>query len=198
MSSEPFVGEIQMVAFPFAPKGFALCDGSLLPREQYPALYSLIGVTYGGDGVTTFALPDLRGRSPVSAGAGPGLQPVQLGQRGGAEAVTLNTNQLPSHTHTATVQPGAHAQQNCYAGIGSLSSPAGAIPSEVLEPLNGGALQAFATPGAANQTMAPLPLSLQVGVAATGGGAPVGIRNPYVGVHYVIALEGLYPTRGSA
>jgi microcystin-dependent protein len=197
MSLDPFVGEIQMVAFPFAPQGFALCDGRLLPRDQYPALYSLIGVSYGGDGVTTFALPDLRGRHPVGVGTGPGLQPVQVGQKGGSEAVTLTTNQLPSHTHTATVQPGAHAQQNCYAGIGSLTSPTGAIPSEVLEPVNGGALQAFANPGAANQTMAPLPLSLQVGVGATGGGAPVDIRNPFLGVYYVIALEGVYPTRGS-
>ncbi len=196
MSLDPFVGEIQMVAFPFAPVGFALCDGSLLPVSQYPALYSLIGAAYGGDGVTTFALPDLRGRSPVSAGNGPGLEPVHIGQKGGSESVTLTTNQLPSHTHTATVQPGAHAQQNCYAGIGSLTSPTGAIPSEVLEPVNGGALQAFATPAAANQTMAPLPLTLQIGVGATGGGAAVGIRNPFVGVYYIIALEGIYPSRG--
>lgn len=196
MSLDPFVGEIQMVAFPFAPVGFALCDGSLLPVSQYPALYSLIGAAYGGDGVTTFALPDLRGRSPVSAGNGPGLEPVHIGQKGGSESVTLTTNQLPSHTHTATVQPGAHAQQNCYAGIGSLTSPTGAIPSEVLEPVNGGALQAFATPAAANQTMAPLPLTLQIGVGATGGGAAVGIRNPFVGVYYIIALEGVYPSRG--
>jgi microcystin-dependent protein len=196
MSMDPFLGEIQMVAFPFAPVGFALCDGSLLSVSQYPALYSLIGAAYGGDGVQTFAVPDLRGRSPISAGAGPGLQPVYIGEKGGSEAVTLTTNQLPSHTHTATVQPGAHAQQNCYAGIGSLTSPTGAIPSEVLEPVNGGALQAFATPAAANQTMAPLPLTLQIGVGATGGGAAVGIRNPFLGVYYIIALEGAYPSRG--
>jgi microcystin-dependent protein len=196
MSLDPFLGEIQMVAFPFAPVGFALCDGSLLPISQYPALYSLIGVTYGGDGVTTFALPDLRGRSPVSAGNGPGLEPVHLGQKGGSESVTLTTNQLPSHTHTATVQPGAHAQQNCYAGLGSLTSPAGAIPSEVREPVSGEVMQAFATPGAANQTMAPLPLTLQIGVGATGGGAAVGIRNPFLAVYYIIALEGAYPSRG--
>lgn len=196
MSLDPFVGEIQMVAFPFAPAGYALCDGSLLPISQYPALHSLIGITYGGDGVTTFALPDLRGRSPVSAGTGRGLQPVPLGEYGGAEAVTLNTNQLPSHTHTATVQPGAHAQQNCFSGIGSLTSPAGAIPSDVHEPVSGGTLQAFAAPSAANQTMAPLPLQLQIGVGLTGANAPVGTRSPYLGVNYVIALEGVYPTRG--
>lgn len=196
MSFDPFLGEIQMVAFPFAPVGFALCDGSLLPISQYPALFSLIGAAYGGDGVQTFAIPDLRGRGPISVGTGPGLQPVEIGQKGGSEAVTLTTNQLPSHTHTATVQPGAHAQQNCYAGIGSLTSPTGAIPSEVFETVNGGATQAFATPTAANQTMAPLPLALQIGVGATGNGAAVGIRNPFLGVYYVIALEGIFPSRG--
>lgn len=196
MSLDPFLGEIQMVAFPYAPEGFALCDGSLLPISQYPALYSLIGAAYGGDGVQTFAIPDLRGRGPISVGTGPGLQPVHIGQKGGSETVTLTTNQLPSHTHTATVQPGAHAQQNCYAGIGSLTSPAGAIPSDVREPVSGEAMQAFAVPAAANQTMAPLPLTLQIGVGATGGGAAVGIRNPFLGVYYVIALEGAFPSRG--
>ena len=195
MSLDPFVGEIQMVAFPFAPKGFALCDGSLLQISQYTALYSLIGVAYGGDGVRTFGVPDLRGRSPLGAGAGPGLRPMQLGDAGGVEMVSLTTNQLPSHTHTATVQPGAHAQQNCFAGIGSLTSPAGAIPSDVTEPLSNEGFQAFATPTAANQTMAPLPLTLQIGVGATGGGAAVDIRNPFVGVNFVIALEGIFPTR---
>lgn len=196
MSLDPFLGEIQMVAFPFAPVGFALCDGSLLQASQYPALFSLIGATYGGDGVQTFAIPDLRGRGPICAGVGPGLQPVQVGQNGGSEAVTLTTNQLPSHTHTATVQPGAHAQQNCYAGIGSLTSPTGAIPSEVFEPVSNTTSQAFASPAAANQAMAPLPLALQIGVSATGNGTPVGIRNPFLGVYYVIALEGAYPSRG--
>lgn len=195
MSLDPFVGEIQMVAFAFAPKGFALCDGSLLQIAQYPALYSLIGVAYGGDGVNTFGVPDLRSRSPVGAGAGPGLRPMQMGDAGGLEAVSLTTNQLPSHTHTATVQPGAHAQQNCFAGIGSLTSPVGAIPADVTEPLSNAPLQAFATPTAANQTMAPLPLALQIGVGATGGGAAVDIRNPFVAVNFVIALEGIFPSR---
>lgn len=195
MSLNPFVGEIQMVAFAFAPKGFALCDGSLLQISQYPALFSLIGVSYGGDGVHTFGLPDLRGRHPIGAGRGPGLQPVQVGDAGGSEAVSLAPNQMPSHTHPATVQPGAHAQQSCFSGVGSLTSPAGAIPADVIEPVSGAALQAFANPTAANQAMAPLPLALQIGVGPTGDGAPVGIRNPFVGVNFVIALTGVYPSR---
>lgn len=196
MSLNPFVGEIQMVAFPFAPVGFALCDGSLLQISQYPTLYALIGVAYGGDGVQTFAIPDLRGRSPISVGAGPGLQPVHIGQSGGSESVVLSTNQLPTHTHTATVQPGAHAQQSCFTGLGPLPSPAGAIPAEILDLASSGVLPAFASPASANQSMAPLPLTLNISVSATGGSKPVETRNPYLGVYYVIALEGVFPSRG--
>jgi microcystin-dependent protein len=196
MSLEPFLGEIQMVAFPFAPVGFALCDGSLLQVSQYPALYSLIGVAYGGDGVQTFAIPDLRGRGPISVGAGPGLQPVHIGQKGGLEAVTLTADQLPSHTHTATVQPGAHAQQSCSTSLGTIPSPAGAIPAEVFDIESGAVVPAFAPPAAANQTMAPLPLTLNISVSATGGSKPVETRSPYLGVYYVIALEGVFPSRG--
>lgn len=195
MGLDAFVGEIQMVAFPFAPTGFALCDGRLLPVDQYPALYSLIGVTYGGDGVNTFAVPDLRGRAPLGIGAGPGLQAVRPGDKGGVETVTLSTAQLPAHNHPATVQPGASAQQKCFAGIGSETSPVGAVAAEVLEPVSGGALPAYAHAQAANQAMAPLPLQLEVGIGATGGGQPIGIRNPYAGVNFIIALEGVFPSR---
>lgn len=196
MGLDAFVGEIQMVAFPFAPTGFAFCDGSLLPIAQYSALYSLLGTIYGGDGVTTFALPDLRGRAPLGIGAGPGLQPVQPGDTGGVEAVTLSPGQLPAHNHPATVQPGASAQQKCFGGIGSQTSPVGAVAAEVLEPVSGGALPAFAHAQAANQAMAPLPLQLEIAIGATGGGQPIGIRNPYAGINFIIALEGVYPSRG--
>ncbi|KRC01213.1 hypothetical protein ASE11_06195 [Hydrogenophaga sp. Root209] len=196
MSTEPFLGEIQMVSFPFAPVGFAQCDGSLLQIAQYPALFSLIGVAYGGDGVQTFAIPDLRGRGPVCAGTGSGLQPVYLGQSGGSEYVVLNTDQLPAHTHTASVQPGAHAQQSCSTNFGTLPSPAGAIPAEIFESTSNEVLSAFAPPSAANQTLAPLPLTLNIGVGSTGNNKPVALRNPYLGVYYVIALEGVFPSRG--
>ena len=106
--SEPFVGEIRMFAGNFAPRGWAFCDGQLLAVSQNDALFSLLGTIYGGDGRTTFGLPDMRGRIPIHAGSGPGLSPRRLGAKGGAENVTLTVNQLPSHTHQfkATQTPG--------------------------------------------------------------------------------------------
>jgi microcystin-dependent protein len=97
--SEPFVGEIRMFGFGFAPQGWALCDGQLLPINQNTALFSLLGTTYGGDGRTTFALPDLRSRVPVGQGQGPGLSSYAEGQASGAETVTLAASQMPGHTH---------------------------------------------------------------------------------------------------
>lgn len=100
---EPYLGEIRMFAGNFAPVGWALCDGSLLSIQQNTALFSVIGTYYGGNGTTNFALPDLRGRFPMGFGTGPGLTPRNLGDKGGAETVTLNVNQIPAHTHTVTV-----------------------------------------------------------------------------------------------
>jgi len=100
--SEPFLGEICWIGFNFAPRGWALCDGQLLSISQNDALFSLLGTTYGGDGRTTFGLPDLRGRSPIHVGQGPGLSNYQWGQKGGVETVTLTINQMPSHTHAIT------------------------------------------------------------------------------------------------
>lgn len=96
---DPFIGEIRAVGFSFAPPGWALCNGQLLPIAQNTLLYSILGTTYGGDGVTTFALPNLAGKVPVHAGQGPGLSRVDLGESGGEEAVTLTLAQIPTHTH---------------------------------------------------------------------------------------------------
>ncbi|MBD8890936.1 phage tail protein [Roseibium litorale] len=97
--SEPFVGEIRMFAGNFAPRGWAFCDGQLLAVSQNDALFSLLGTVYGGDGRTTFGLPDMRGRIPIHQGTGPGLSPRRLGSKSGSETVTLTVNQLPSHSH---------------------------------------------------------------------------------------------------
>ncbi len=110
--SEPFVGEIRMFAGNFAPRGWAFCDGQLLAVSQNDALFSLLATVYGGDGRTTFGLPDLRGRIPIHAGTGPGLSPRRLGAKFGTEEETLTVNQLPSHSHTLQVSTAAATQNS--------------------------------------------------------------------------------------
>ncbi len=172
--SSPFIGEIKMFGGNFAPRGFALCNGYTLPLAQNTALYALIGTTFGGDGRTSFCLPDLRGRTPLHRGSGLGLSPYNLGAQGGSELVTLTTLQIPSHAHTP---------QGDTTG-GGVSTPAtGAIWSSVPR-----GHPAPYTSGA-NTTMNPSSL----GVA--GGSQPHNNRSPFLGVSFIIALQGIFPSR---
>ncbi len=158
-----------MVGFNFAPVGWAMCDGQLLPISQNTALFSLLGTTYGGNGTTTFALPDLRGRVPMHQGQGPGLSPRFLGESGGTETVTLDTSQVPSHTHALN---GVAARQDS-------NRVAGAAPS------NGG-YYSTQTPGTAMH---------QAAIGTTGGGQPHPNVQPFLCVNFIIALQGIFPAR---
>ena len=177
---EPFIGQIIMFAGNFAPRGWALCDGQLLAISENSALFSILGTTYGGDGRTTFGLPDMRGRVPMHAGSGPGRTPRPLGSTGGAESNTLNVNQLPSHTHnaSATVQPLASTK----AGEGS--SPAGGFPAVSSDDL-------YAE--TSNSKMGESPVN--VTVSNTGVNQAVNNIQPFQCVNYIIALTGTYPSR---
>jgi microcystin-dependent protein len=169
--SEPFVGEIRMFAGNFAPQGWALCDGQLLAVSQNDALFSLLGTIYGGDGRTTFGLPDLRGRIPIHAGTGPGLSPRTLGAKGGAEGVTITVNQLPSHTHplTATQETASDREP-----VGkSPATSTGQVYTEIFDP----------------QTMSASSIG-QVG----GSQAHTNVM-PFLCVHFIIALFGIFPSR---
>jgi microcystin-dependent protein len=174
--SDPFIGEIKIVPFNFAPQGWADCNGQLLSIAQNSALFSLLGTNYGGNGTTTFALPDLRGRFPTHEGQGPGLSPRSLGEVSGAEYHTLQTTQMPAHNHTAALL--AHG------GEGDRSDPSGAYPARAEEPLQpyGGSTT---TPMGAG--------GVQVGVA--GNSQPVGHMPPYLCLRFIIALQGIYPSR---
>jgi microcystin-dependent protein len=155
------------------------CDGRLLSIAEHSALFSLLGTTYGGDGITTFALPNLCGRSAVGTGTGPGLPYVELGEMAGVDTVTLMVANLPSHTHTATTTIAVSD------GDATQSTPSGntfaAAPDEVYAP----AASAGSSLGAVATTT----------VGAAGANLPVGIRNPYLGLRAIICYEGIYPSR---
>ena len=176
--SEPFLGQITMFGFNFPPRGWATCEGQLLAISQNSALFSLLGTTYGGDGRTTFALPDLRGRAPIGPGQGSGLSNIQWGQRGGNEQTALTNSQLPSHTHTATV--------NCVKTPGNTNQVEGAVWAN-----DAGTQSATYATGQNDALMRADAISLQ----NTGSGLPFSIRSPYIGIYYCIALVGIFPSR---
>lgn len=166
--SQPFIGQISMFGGNFAPRGWAVCDGQLLPIASYSALFSILGTTYGGDGRTNFGLPDLRGRAPVHNGNGPGLSPVSLGEKGGAESFTITSaNQLPAHSHQVAASTGDQTTNRPTNGY-----------------LAAGNRYTTATP---NASMGP--------TETTGAGAPIGHRSPYTAVNFIIALQGIFPSR---
>jgi microcystin-dependent protein len=184
---EPFIGQIMAVGFNFAPRGWAFCDGRLMSIAQNSALFSLLGTTYGGDGIQTFALPDYRSRSPVGMGQGPGLSMVSQGQVSGTEQVTMLPTQMPMHTHTAT------GHQPASTATATETPPAGNIPA-VVNDANGrepALYPSYALPSGANTSLAPLSIT----VTPSGGNQPMGIRNPYLGTNFIIATEGIFPSR---
>ncbi|MBV7454724.1 tail fiber protein [Acidovorax sp. sif1233] len=178
--SEPFIAEIKMFAGNFAPRGWAFCQGQIMSIAQNTALFSLLGTTYGGNGQTTFALPDLRGRAPVGTGQGPGLPEVTMGEIGGSPTHTLISTEMPAHTHAAPTIPASTT-------LGTLQAPGpGAMPAA--------SNQRNAQYAASGTADTQLPMSsATTGIA--GGSQPFSIMPPYLGMNYIIAVEGIYPSR---
>lgn len=171
--SEPFIAEIRIFAGNFAPRGWAFCHGQLLPIAQNTALFSLVGTIYGGDGRTTFGLPNLQGRAPMHSGRGPGLTDRRIGQRGGVATVTLTAAELPSHGHTVRTSAAAASE----------TSPEGN-------------LLAVAAADVYGPPTAPLKETSNAALAPAGGGfAPHNNRQPFLGLNFIIALTGLFPSR---
>ncbi len=179
-ASEPYIGQIQMFGFNFPPRGWAHCNGQLLAISQYQSLFSLLGTTFGGDGRTTFGLPDLRGRTAVHPGTGPGLTPVTWGQKAGAQTRTLAVANLPSHTHGATATVNASSVQ------GRQQGPWG----NVLAYDRRETQYSSAAPDVEMSAS-----SVTVSVANTGGNQAFDIRDPFLGIYHSIALQGLFPSR---
>jgi microcystin-dependent protein len=168
-----FLGQILLVPYNFAPRGYAFCSGQLLSIQQNSALFSLLGTTYGGNGVTTFALPDLRGRVPISAGQGLGLSPYTLGEQTGSEAHTLITTEIPQHNHAVFCSTNAGTQQSPQNGFPAPDQTGNAVP--------------YGTPSNSNMNPA------MIGMA--GGSQPDNNLQPLLVLNYVIALVGIFPSR---
>ncbi|NMM54551.1 phage tail protein [Paenibacillus aquistagni] len=172
---DPYLGEIRIFAGQFAPKDWAFCNGQLLPISQYTALFSIIGVRYGGDGKTTFALPNLQGRAPMHFGAGPGLTPHELGEAGGSSSVTLLESEIPRHNHTpAAVSSGsgdANPEQKVWGPTAGLPGPKIYSTAEPNVPMNPAAL------------------------SQAGSSQPHNNMQPYLGINFIISLAGVYPPR---
>jgi microcystin-dependent protein len=184
--SEPFVGEIKMVGFNFAPRGYALCNGQILSIAQNTALFSLLGTMYGGNGQTTFALPNLQGRVPVHQGQGAGLSNYTIGQNGGEETHTLITTEMPLHNHTATATTTVSASSTA----ANATSPANNFLA------NSGRTNIYSnTPPDVNMGSNPATATTSVTVQSSGGSAPHNNLQPYLCVNFVIALEGIFPSR---
>jgi microcystin-dependent protein len=192
--SEPFLGEIRMVGFNFEPKGWAYCNGQLMSIAQNSALFALLGTTFGGDGVTTFGLPDLRGRSPVGMGTGPGLSTITQGEESGNENVTILQTQMPMHNHPLT---GATAAVAIPVNItpGSSKTPSNtSVLSTTNDPVAGAEVDIYSA-GPGTDSLAPFNANVNGSTATAGGSQPLAIRNPYLGSNFVIALEGIFPSR---
>ena len=171
--SDPFVGEIRMFAGNFAPRGWAYCDGQLLAVSQNDALFSLLGTVYGGDGRTTFGLPDMRGRIPIHAGGGPGLSQRRLGSKSGAETITLTVNQIPYHDHDVPASAAGASSGNPTGNVSAATSPTNVYSTALNNPQD---------------------LS-SAAISSTGGSRSHTNLMPYLCVHFIIALFGIYPSR---
>jgi microcystin-dependent protein len=177
--SEAYIGQITMFAGNFAPRGWAFCAGQILSISQNTALFSILGTTYGGNGQTTFGLPDLRGRAPIGPGQGPGLPNVSLGEQSGSTTHTMIVTEMPAHNHL--IRGNANNAND--------SLPASAFPSAAIIPTDSNKSVSSYNTATDNSTMNPN------AITATGGSQPFSIMQPYLGMNFIICLEGLFPPR---
>lgn len=182
MSTEPFIGEIKIFGFNFAPQSYMTCQGQILSIAQNTALFSLLGTTYGGNGQTTFALPDLQGRVPIGQGTGPGLPTYTMGQVGGTPTTTLISSNMPIHNHAAT-------GINVRIPVTSASEDSSATNNYIGNAVND-TFGPLASP--TNSLGAPV---VSGSTAMAGGSQPFSIMNPYLGINYSIAIFGIFPSR---
>lgn len=190
--SDPFIGQIVMFGGNFAPRNWAFCNGQLLAISSNTALFSILGTIYGGDGRTTFALPDLRGRVAVSSGTGPGLPNFQLGSRGGTPEVTLNSLEIPAHNHSATATANSVATMRAESRPGNATDPTGLMLA------SGSSIfrrNVASEDVAMDAAMVSVDTNVNVQTGLTGGNRPHTNLQPFQTVNYIIALFGVFPSR---
>lgn len=195
--NEPFLGAILAFGFTFNPRGWQTCSGQLISIAQNTALFSLLGTTYGGNGQTTFALPDLRGRSMVGVGNGPGLTPIVYGQVGGTETTTLTINNMPQHNHQLV--PGVNAGQVNLA-LTANAATGGAIANDTDNGTNsfaagGSTPNIYSEPGTGTTKIGGITSTISGSTSIVGGSQAFSIRDPYLGINLCIAMEGIFPSR---
>jgi microcystin-dependent protein len=183
MSTESFIGEIKILTFDWAPKGYMLCSGQILSISTNTALFSLLGTTYGGNGQDTFGLPDLRGRTAIGQGTGPGLPQYTIGEKAGSASVTILNSNMPAHAHSAQ---GIIVNSPVSVGGGDTDLPT----DNYLAKTTGDFYSTVATP---NNNYGQMAVSGQTSV--TGDGLPVTVMNPYLVINYSIAISGIFPSR---
>ena len=176
--ADQFLGEIRITPYNFAPLGWAFCNGQLLQISQNTALFSLFGTTYGGNGQTTFGLPNLQNSAPIQQGQGPGLSSYDLGQTGGESAVTLTQAELPTHVHAVACDPAGGTQQGAAGGVWAASGAGRASPPY------------YSVDATKLTPMSP------AAIAPTGGSQPHNNRSPHLGLNFIVAIQGIYPSRG--
>lgn len=190
---DPFMGEIKMVGFNFAPRGYVLCQGQTMAIQQNSALFALLGTTFGGDGVQTFGIPDYRCRIPVGMGNGPGLTPILQGEKSGVQNTTLLLGNMPMHNHIAQASVAIPA-------LSTAATAAAPATNAVLAAANGSvvsnrddvSVNTYAT-GTADTNLAPF--NANVTVQPAGTGQPFSLLNPYLGTNFIIATQGVFPSR---
>ncbi|MFM2017859.1 MAG: hypothetical protein RL007_1515 [Bacteroidota bacterium] len=185
MSTEPFIGEVKWLAFNFPPMSYSLCQGQTMSIAQYTALFSLIGTTYGGNGTTTFNLPDLQGRVPIGQGAGPGLPDYSLGEASGSPTATLLSSNLPAHIHTVN---NVHVMRKVNNTISDSGTATDAYPGT-------SGTNVWSESSTIGAFMAPDAAVASGSTDNAGTNMPVGIMNPYLVLNYSIAIEGIFPSR---
>lgn len=203
-----YVGFIAALPYTFAPQGWAACDGSSVAVSSNSALFSLLGTQFGGDGITTFKLPDLRGRTIIGSGSGPGLTPYNQGENGGFESITLSAQQMPTHSHAAAVAGGGTVPVtgtiSATLNVGTIGGDSNPGGNFIAASAGGSGEQIFTTAGGATANAGSVTVTpnltaavnnLTVTVGMSGGSLPHENRMPYLAIQYCIATQGLYPSR---